>query len=213
MTEMIRRRTKTEVIARGAKGTFSSAKEKECKRCRGIKPIEHFPLKADNGKQKAYSPFCAECLSLLTQRVCACGCGEFLPKTGSRSYLLGHDPSVVRLRPATRREDVKNWRQRNPVKCLGYRLKHAFGISLDVYNALVAKQGNRCAICRIDKPGGRYRYWCVDHDHLTGAVRGLLCGRCNSGIAALGDSAAGVKRAVCYLEAVAVDGLSMGFLL
>lgn len=211
--ELIRRRSKTEVVARAAKGSFASAKEKECKRCRDIKQIGCFPIKAEKGNQKWYSPFCEECLELLTRRVCACGCGELLPKTGGRNYLLGHDPTVVRVRPVSRRESVNNWRQRNPEKCFGHKLKHLFGISIENYNALAAKQGNRCGICRTDKPGGRCRYWCVDHDHQTGVVRGLLCGRCNSGIAALGDSAEGVKRALSYLEPTSLDGVSMGVLL
>ena len=204
MPELIRRRSKLEVVAREARGSFASAKHKECKRCRKIKEIAAFPVKAVKGNQRWYSPFCASCLELLTKRACACGCGEFLPKTSSRQYLLGHDPTVVRLRPSTRRESVRTWRQSNPEKCLGYKLKHAFGISVAEYYNLAAKQNNRCAICRTDKPGGRYRYWCVDHDHRTGAVRGLLCGRCNTGIGALGDSIEGIKRALEYFESAAL---------
>lgn len=42
---------------------------------------------------------------------------------------------------------------------------------------------------------------CVDHDHVTGTVRGLLCNGCNHGIGKLGDNAEGVRRALAYLEA------------
>jgi hypothetical protein len=208
MAQLIRRRSKLEVVVRDAQGTFSSVNEKECKRCRTVQEIGFFPIKAAKGKQRWYSPFCTPCLEVLTKRVCACGCGEVLPRTSSHQYLLGHDPTVVRVRPVGRREAVRNWRTSNPEKCLGYKLKHAFGISLETYYGLVAKQGNRCGICRTDKPGGRYRYWCVDHDHQTAAVRGLLCGRCNSGIAALGDSIEGIKRALAYFESVPLTDIS-----
>lgn len=40
----------------------------------------------------------------------------------------------------------------------------------------------------------------LDHNHLTGAFRGWLCSNCNTAIGKLGDSIAGVKRALEYLE-------------
>lgn len=56
-----------------------------------------------------------------------------------------------------------------------------------------AQQGC-CAIC------GRETDLCADHDHQTGAVRGLLCRSCNVGIGFLGDTLEGVQRAVSYLN-------------
>lgn len=51
-----------------------------------------------------------------------------------------------------------------------------YGLTLAQYEALRAAQGFVCAICL--KPS-RVRRLAVDHDHVTGAVRGLLCRRCN----------------------------------
>lgn len=197
MPEKIRRRSRLEIVARSVKGTFMSKKEKECRHCRAIKSIDQFPVKLDT-RQKSYGPFCVPCLELLTKRVCACGCGESLSSTGGSSYVFGHDPTLVRHRPLARREAVYKWHSQHPEKMFGYRIKYKFGMTVDVYNKLVEAQGNCCAICRADSPGRRYRYWCIDHDHTTGVVRGLLCGRCNSGIAALGDTAEGIKRALSY---------------
>jgi hypothetical protein len=44
---------------------------------------------------------------------------------------------------------------------------------------MLAAQGGRCAICRKVP---RNRYLAVDHDHRTGAVRGLLCYLCNTAL-------------------------------
>lgn len=41
---------------------------------------------------------------------------------------------------------------------------------------------------------------CLDHDHVTGAFRGWLCHKCNTNIGALGDSIAGLQRALDYLK-------------
>lgn len=53
-----------------------------------------------------------------------------------------------------------------------------------------------CACCRAPKG----LYFAVDHDHATGQVRGVLCIKCNTGIANLGDNLEGVMRAVQYLQ-------------
>lgn len=59
------------------------------------------------------------------------------------------------------------------------RLRRTYGISIEDYEARLAAQNNACAICK--RPFGKKRVH-VDHDNLTGKVRGLLDYRCNSGI-------------------------------
>jgi len=56
------------------------------------------------------------------------------------------------------------------------RVAKTYGLSAEQYDALLARQGGRCAICRARPKSKRLA---VDHDHSTGAVRGLLCSRCN----------------------------------
>lgn len=51
-----------------------------------------------------------------------------------------------------------------------------YGITGDDYEALLKRQGGKCAICRARPKSKRLA---VDHDHKSGAVRGLLCSRCN----------------------------------
>lgn len=51
-----------------------------------------------------------------------------------------------------------------------------YGLSPAEYDRLLALQGGRCAICRGRPKSKRLA---VDHDHGSGAVRGLLCSRCN----------------------------------
>lgn len=64
---------------------------------------------------------------------------------------------------------------------------------------LLAQQG-RCAICKsADPKTNKVKTWCVDHDHKTGRVRGLLCTMCNRGLGFFGDKQRLLERAAQYL--------------
>jgi hypothetical protein len=66
---------------------------------------------------------------------------------------------------------------------------------------MLAKQNGVCAICGKRPEDDRLGHGlAVDHDHVTGVNRGLLCRDCNIGIGKLGDSISGLMRAVRYLE-------------
>lgn len=61
-------------------------------------------------------------------------------------------------------------------KTHGAMVEKVYGITADEYDALLKRQGGKCAICRARPKSIRLA---VDHDHKSGAVRGLLCSRCN----------------------------------
>jgi hypothetical protein len=99
-----------------------------------------------------------------------------------------------RARKRTRR---KNWEATNPKWFNKYRLKYAYGITEEEYNAMLVAQGGVCYICK-SPPNGRAL--CVDHNGETGAVRKLLCGACNAGIAMLKHNCDLLRAAIAYLE-------------
>ena len=72
---------------------------------------------------------------------------------------------------------TKQWRKENPNKKREEHLRQLYGISVDDYEKMLAKQNGVCAVCK--KPRKRL---CVDHCHKTKKVRGLLCGSCNLAI-------------------------------
>jgi hypothetical protein len=59
-----------------------------------------------------------------------------------------------------------------------YRLKRDYGITPEEYLEIQAFQGGTCYICQ--RANGRTVRLCVDHDHATGFIRGLLCKACNT---------------------------------
>lgn len=109
-------------------------------------------------------------------------------------------PAVLKWRrehPEQHREHVrkggKNFYKRNPLKVRENALKRKYNIDLISYNKLIDLQNNVCAIC---KNTGKLH---VDHDHITGIVRGLLCMNCNTGIGNLKDSPELLRSAINYL--------------
>lgn len=71
----------------------------------------------------------------------------------------------------------------NPRSRRNARLRRHYGIGLAEYDAMFAQQDGKCAICK-QPPGENVRaHWggklCIDHDHTTGRIRGLLCNDCN----------------------------------
>lgn len=100
-----------------------------------------------------------------------------------------------------KKEMDARWRARSP----HYNRQYNYGISQDQYEAMMAAQRGRCAICGTSEWMGKDKRPHTDHDHATGAFRGILCGNCNNGIGMLGEDPARLRAAADYLErAVAV---------
>ena len=110
---------------------------------------------------------------------------------------------------------VQAWRDANPEKYAKYQqtyrsrperkladraghLKRKFGLTLEQYDELLASQGGGCAICG-DAPEVNVSLH-IDHDHDTGAVRGLLCLRCNNALGQLKEDPDLIRAAAAYLD-------------
>lgn len=73
-----------------------------------------------------------------------------------------------------------------------------YGLTEADFDRMLEDQQGRCAICRSPDPA--YRNWCVDHDHSSGAVRGLLCRDCNTGLGLFKDNTEFLRQAIAYLD-------------
>jgi len=83
------------------------------------------------------------------------------------------------------------------------RLEKLYGIREEEYRGLLQRQSGVCFICQRDPrqfSSKRYKHnLCVDHDHTTGEIRGLLCKHCNSMISRwLRDDVDKIKRVLKY---------------
>jgi hypothetical protein len=110
---------------------------------------------------------------------------------------------------------VNAWRKRNPERVSESRrrrkasdperyryrdreghLRRKYGLTQNLFEALVAAQLGNCAICGANEDLELH----VDHDHRTKKVRGLLCGKCNKAIGLLNDDPHLLEAAKQYLE-------------
>lgn len=97
---------------------------------------------------------------------------EFASFQGAPKSLAPRDPERIR----------RNWLKRN------------YGITLEDFKRMAEEQSSACAICC--RPAVKL---CVDHDHATGKVRGLLCSGCNTALGGLRDSVTSATAAAAYL--------------
>jgi hypothetical protein len=127
-----------------------------------------------------------------TGRVCT-SCGTFKALTEfhiNKHCPYGRDPACKECRVNHRREYVLAF----PESRRDSNLKSRFGIRITDYNAMDVNQEGKCWICHKE-----LKILAVDHDHVTGAVRGLLCKQCNTMLGLARESFDILANAAAYL--------------
>lgn len=91
----------------------------------------------------------------------------------------------------SKKEKKYHWRSKEYQK--DTRMKRKYGIALSNYEDLTVEQNNCCSIC------GKKSKLHIDHNHDTGAVRGLLCFQCNSALGSFNDNIEILASAISFL--------------
>lgn len=136
-----------------------------------------------------------------------------LPKTRAEAIATGNKPQrfftgkpckqghvAPRLRSSgtcvlCHNKTVSNWQKNNVESCRARQNKYRrvrLGIPVAPYPA-----PGICECC--GGPPGKHSMH-IDHDHASGTFRGWICNKCNGGLGLLGDSIAGLERAISYLK-------------
>ena len=79
------------------------------------------------------------------------------------------------------------------------KLRDRYGITIADYQEIYQKQSGLCVICDEDLSNST-RMAPVDHDHVTGKIRGLLCKFCNRGIGLFKDNPKLLEAAASYIR-------------
>jgi DNA repair exonuclease SbcCD ATPase subunit len=148
---------------------------KTCTACKEDKPVEAFSRSSRNksGRQSR----CKDCFN--------------------KWYEANKNGVLARARYA--RDLAAKNSDEGRMKQRAARFKRLYGMTLEEYAVMVEAQEFKCAVCgrhHDDERNGLV----VDHDHITGKIRALLCDRCNVGIGNLGDDPDRLIRAAEYLR-------------
>jgi len=97
-------------------------------------------------------------------------------------------------------------KERRQNLCKNNQLQRSYDLTLAAYNAMSEAQNHKCAICGEEELGFHNRgeekvplALAVDHDHSTGAIRALLCAKCNKAIGLFYDKPSNLLSAYEYL--------------
>jgi hypothetical protein len=156
---------------------------KICNVCGGAKPLTDYY--ANSYGRDGTRPECKECTSARRRAW----------------YESNREREIERVRqwsvqnPARVRANMQRFTESGKRKVSNRKshLKRKYGMTLDDFDALLASQGGGCAICGKPDPDN------VDHDHVTGRVRGILCWNCNIGVGQFEDSEDRLAAATSYI--------------
>lgn len=85
------------------------------------------------------------------------------------------------------------------------RTLRRYGLDSASYAEMFAAQNGQCAICgtskmQVDYRNGKPKPMFIDHNHVTGRVRALLCSQCNTGLGLFRDDPKLLRAAIAYIE-------------
>jgi hypothetical protein len=161
---------------------------KTCNKCGVEQPLENFYKAA--GTRDGHRGECRACFRKRAQ--------ERYPEVRDQAIARAkkwREDNIDRFRDNQRRmRATPEYKQ----KSREYHLNKKYGLTPADYERMLAEQGGGCAIC--GRPPRDDISLHVDHDHATGAIRGLTCFRCNNALGDFDDDLHRLEAAVEYLE-------------
>ena len=169
---------------------MSDATTKRCPSCEKTLRVADFAGRTNSAGQHRLASYCKACQIAYNHK-----------------WYITHRESENDKRNARYREDANFRETRRIESARRYAadpdsnrnscLMRQFGITLVEYREMAALQNGLCAICGKTCKSGRVL--AVDHDHVTGVNRGLLCIRCNNGLGNFRDDPDLLTAALEYL--------------
>lgn len=155
---------------------------KRCRKCREVLPLGTFGVK--QGTADGLQPWCKPCTN---ERM-----------KGYDRASQERDPEKYRER---KRAELARFKEKHPELHRAHTRKNnlrKYGLTPEAFDEMLESQEGKCAICKEQLLPGRGQH--VDHNHETGAIRGILCNGCNIGLGHFRDDPELLRFAATYLE-------------
>lgn len=123
-----------------------------------------------------------------------CRCKECVKEIRKQHY--NENKEVIKTR-------VKKYRTENPEKIRDTKLKQAYGVGTEYFNAKLKEQGGVCAGCGRNRKSlwrGKEVEMALDHDHSTNKPRGVLCIKCNRALGLLEENIQTMQNLIEYIN-------------
>lgn len=170
--------------------------KKKCYKCQKEKDLQHFSIRKRNkdGRQE----ICKECNRII--------CKKYYNK--DKTKRLKASKEDYKINPIKYKQ--KNLKSYHKLKhTMKYKVTKRrntlkkYQLTMEEYDEIFQRQNGKCAICYKSETimrNGKIKLLCIDHDHNTNRVRGLLCHRCNVSIGAFEDNITLLQNAINYLQ-------------
>jgi hypothetical protein len=100
-------------------------------------------------------------------------------------------------------EKYKVWHKNNYLKhrdaIFAYGLKYNYNLDIDEYYKKLEEQNFKCEICYEDAINLK-KGLCIDHDHASGKIRGLICSNCNLALGNAHESILILENMIIYIK-------------
>ena len=166
-------------------------KIKICTKCKIEKNINEFNKCSRNRDGRDY--VCADCK--------AEGKREYYTENVERERKKRRDYGIKHK--IERAEYGKQYKEKNRKRirldCRNYYYLKTHGISLKQKEQMIVDQDYKCLSCGTDLRLVAHDKTCVDHDHKSGKIRGILCHHCNVCLGLLGEDVNRVYKLAEYI--------------
>ena len=154
----------------------------QCKKCRSTKTLQRQYEHKKNNIDKVAD-------RTITQKCTMCGEVKYQTEFHKKSHSVdGFSKQCRTCENPKKRSLIFNW-----------WLKQ-YGLTLELYNEMFTRQKGVCAICQQPETRNKTTRLSVDHDHLTGRIRGLLCHKCNVVLGLVDDNKETLIALINYLK-------------
>lgn len=159
---------------------YSERDSKACCECKQVQPLAEFTR-----RRKEPDGLAKQCRTCLKNR--------------KRKWT---EKNLEHVRETNRSPSLK-YAENHPERKREAMMKCKYGIGVKEYHKLLEQQNDGCAICGAPptvRPHSTRATLCIDHDHSTGRIRGLLCSHCNHAIGLMQDDPILLEKAAEYLK-------------